>query len=66
MKNNKALSIAILLVAVAGAAPGHEVRVVAVDLITVLGRKEGGKFLIPLLDYEPVAMTILETENKTK
>lgn len=45
MKNNKDLSIAILLVAVAGSAPGQEVRVVAIDLITALGRKDGGKLL---------------------
>lgn len=43
MKNNKALSIAILLETVAGSDPGQEVRVVAIDLITALGRKGGRK-----------------------
>lgn len=64
MKNNKALSIAILLVAVTDSAPGQEVRVVAIDLITALGRKEGGKLLVLLLDKEPVSVTNLEPEYK--
>lgn len=50
MKNNKALSNAIFIVAVAGSAPGQEVRVVAIDLITALGRKGGEKLLVLLLD----------------
>lgn len=50
MKNNKAFNIAVLLVAVSDSAPGQEVRVVVINLITVLGRKEGGKLLIPLLN----------------
>lgn len=41
MTNNKALSIAIFLVAVAASAPGQEARIVAIDLITALGRKGG-------------------------
>ena len=40
MKNNKALSIAILLEAVAGSASGQEVSVVAIDLITAWGSIE--------------------------
>lgn len=40
---NKSLSIAILLLAAAGSAPGQGVRVVAIDLITTPVRKVGRK-----------------------
>lgn len=50
MTNNKALSIAILLEAVAGSAPGQEASIVGIDLIIALGRKGGGKLFVLLLD----------------
>lgn len=43
MTNNKALSIAVLLEAVAGSAPGQEGSIVGIDLIIALGRKRGRK-----------------------
>ena len=46
MKNNKALSIAILLEAVAGSASGQEVSVVAIDLITAWGRRGREKLIV--------------------
>jgi hypothetical protein len=48
--NNKALSIAVLLEAVAGSAPGQEGSIVGIDLIIALGRKGGEKLFILLLD----------------
>lgn len=62
MKNNKALSIAILLEAVAGSASGQKVSVVAIDLITAWGRRGREKLIVLLLDEELVSLANLEPE----
>ena len=62
MKNNKALSIAILLEAVAGSASGQEVSVVAIDLITAWGWRGREKLIVLLLDEELVSLANLEPQ----
>lgn len=64
MKNNKALSIAILLAAVADSTPGQNVRVVAIDLIKALERKELRKASFITVRSGNSCMTNLETDYK--
>lgn len=62
MKNNKALSIAILLEAVAGSASGQESQCCGYWFNYSLGQERREKLIVLLLDEELVSLANLEPE----